>query len=89
MHIFDNLIVLNGLKSAEIVNYLSKNAILNNISPFIEKQAIMLKFANFHDWHYPFKDDWPYMILLEVLSAEHPAVRLRGRGAPKIIQMCR
>ena len=49
MHIFDNLIVLNGLKSAEIVNYLSKNAILNNISPFIEKQAIMLKFANFHD----------------------------------------
>ena len=48
-----------------------------------------MKIADFHDWHYPFKDDSPYMTQLGVLGAELPSVRLRGRCAPKIMQMCR
>ena len=48
----------------------------------------MLKFADFYDWLYTFKDDWPYMTKLGVLGADLPAMRLRGRGGPKIMQMC-
>ena len=51
MHIFDNLIVLKGLRRAEILNFYSKNAILILIFRSYQKQVIMLNFADFDDWH--------------------------------------